>query len=62
MPVLPRRLAFVLCLGLALFHPGTHAQVGFPEKPVRLLVSVPPGGVVDLIARSLAKELATAWG
>ena len=29
------------------------AQDSFPNRPVRLLVSFPPGGAVDLIARDL---------
>ncbi len=57
-----RCLTFVLGILMAGFCIGAHAQSGFPEKPVRLLVSAPPGGAVDLIARVLAKELGTAWG
>lgn len=49
-----------LCLGL-----GTavvaHAQ-GFPAKPVTLMVPYPPGGVSDVIARTLNTTLAKHLG
>jgi tripartite-type tricarboxylate transporter receptor subunit TctC len=34
----------------------------FPERPVRLLLAVPPGGAADLIGRALAKGLTDLWG
>jgi tripartite-type tricarboxylate transporter receptor subunit TctC len=52
-------LAFMATLGAA----DVHAQKSdsFPEQPVRLLVSTPPGGAVDLIGRALAKGLSEQW-
>jgi tripartite-type tricarboxylate transporter receptor subunit TctC len=38
------------------------AQGSFPNRPVKLLVSFPPGGAVDLVARDLATGLGTLWG
>lgn len=35
---------------------------GFPGKPVRLVVSYPPGGTVDAVARILGARLAQIWG
>jgi len=34
----------------------------FPTKPVRIVVSYPPGGPVDVLARPLAEGLQKAWG
>ncbi len=34
----------------------------FPSKPVRLIVTYPPGGSSDLMARLMAKKLNEIWG
>lgn len=31
-----------------------HAQEAYPSRPISIVVGLPPGGVADLIARSLA--------
>jgi len=40
----------------------TAAQDVFPSRPVSLLVPFPPGGVADIVARSLAPSLEKTWG
>ena len=35
---------------------------GFPDRPVRIVVPLPPGGSPDTIARSLAQHLQATWG
>jgi tripartite-type tricarboxylate transporter receptor subunit TctC len=38
-----------------------HAQ-SYPSAPVHILVPYPPGGAVDIIARTLGDELGRQWG
>ena len=48
---------------LALLIVGSPAaQTNYPEKPVRFVVSFPPGSGVDTVARLLGQKFAEAWG
>ena len=38
------------------------AQDGYPNKPVKLIVPVPPGGAADAMARLVADHLSQKWG
>jgi len=38
------------------------AQTTYPEKPIRLVVSRPPGSSVDTVARLFGQKFAEAWG
>jgi tripartite-type tricarboxylate transporter receptor subunit TctC len=40
---------------------AAHAQ-DYPSAPVHILVPFPPGGAVDIIARTLGDELGRQWG
>ena len=48
------------CLAL-ITTSALHAQ-GFPNKPIRLICSFPPGGAVDIASRAIAIELAKSMG
>ena len=50
------KLALLL---LGLWLAPAHA---FPTKPVRVIVAFTPGGVTDIIARTLMPKLADLWG
>ncbi|HEX6157212.1 MAG TPA: tripartite tricarboxylate transporter substrate-binding protein, partial [Burkholderiales bacterium] len=45
---------------LTLFSTFAAAQ-GFPERPVKIVVPLTPGGSPDTIARALAQNLQTVW-
>jgi tripartite-type tricarboxylate transporter receptor subunit TctC len=45
----------------ALSAPHALAQT-YPVKPVRMILSYPPGGATDTLGRLMAKSLSEAWG
>lgn len=46
----------------ALTVPAAYAQNGFPNKPIRLIVSFPPGGSTDMMARVMAPVMSQKLG
>jgi tripartite-type tricarboxylate transporter receptor subunit TctC len=38
------------------------AQCKYPDQVVKLIVALPAGGSVDMVARAVAQKLAAAWG
>jgi tripartite-type tricarboxylate transporter receptor subunit TctC len=38
------------------------AAQSYPNRPVKIVVSYPPGGVIDVLARPLAAGLQQEWG
>jgi tripartite-type tricarboxylate transporter receptor subunit TctC len=57
------KLWYVLVLAsMAALPAGYVVAQEFPSKNVRLIAPFPPGGTVDLIARTLAPPLSQAWG
>ena len=49
-------------VGVAAFCGATLAHAAYPERPITLVVSYPPGGTVDLVARVLGPELEKILG
>jgi len=41
---------------------GQHAANTYPNRPLRIIVTFPPGGPTDIIARAVGQKLAEAWG
>jgi tripartite-type tricarboxylate transporter receptor subunit TctC len=59
MPPLPRRALLGAALVLPTLRP---ARAAWPERPIRLIVPVAPGGSQDLVARLSARALSDALG
>lgn len=55
-------LAAGLAAGAATLPGVSLAQAGWPEKPIRVIVSFPPGGAADQIARAIQPPLQAALG
>jgi tripartite-type tricarboxylate transporter receptor subunit TctC len=51
-------IVFLSCVAL----PGLAAAQSYPSKPVRLIVTYPPGGSSDLMSRVYGAKLAELWG
>src|SRR5262245_8508719 len=53
--------AFLFCFMIAT-APALQAQSDYPNRPIRLIVTVPPGGAADFIARLVGGKLSEAMG
>ena len=62
--MMPARVVFFLaCLALVLSADPVLAQPpSYPNKPIRLIVPFPPGGISDVLARALSTKLVPALG
>ena len=40
----------------------THAGEVYPDRHVRFIVPYPPGGITDVLARTIAQRISTQWG
>ena len=54
-------LALVAACGTTLATPAL-AQAGYPDRPVKVIVALPAGGSVDMIARLVSQKLAAETG
>ncbi len=67
-PLLQRLLqlaVLTLCAGLGIAFSAAHAQTAggdFPSKPIRLVVTFPPGGSTDAVVRLIAPRLGEKLG
>src|SRR6476469_9610205 len=53
--------AFVSSIFLAQPHAAS-AQANYPNRPIQLDVTVPPGGAADIVARLIGSKLSDALG
>jgi tripartite-type tricarboxylate transporter receptor subunit TctC len=55
-------LALAAALGFAAASPTFAQSAAYPSKPIRLIVPYPPGGPLDVAARTLAERLKDSLG
>ena len=51
-----------LALAALSFHTGAARADTFPSKPIRIIVSTSPGGLTDLLSRTVGKLMSDALG
>ena len=60
------KVSIALAAGVVLLASAVAAQpdpaAGYPNRTVKIVVSAPPGGGVDIVARVLADRLGKLWG
>lgn len=64
--MMAKQLQFYPALGIctlaAIFAHGAAGAQAYPQKPVHLVVGVPPGGTTDVVARLVGQKLAEQMG
>jgi tripartite-type tricarboxylate transporter receptor subunit TctC len=59
--VLPRAYASIAFTLLFTIVPGAALAQAYPAKTIRYVIPFPPGGITDLMARTIALKTADAW-
>lgn len=57
-----KRFAHLVAPALLMLHAASAAAQGFPSRPVTIIVPFPAGGVVDILARSVADKMGASLG
>ncbi len=57
-----KRFAHLVAPALLMLHAASAAAQGFPSRPVTIIVPFPAGGVVDILARSIADKMSAGLG
>src|SRR5690242_6637366 len=61
--VMRKTLALVIVAALLPMAASALAQApAYPDKPIRIIVPFPAGGVADTFGREIGKKLTEAWG
>lgn len=61
------KMVFKLCvlafmLGMLANRPSLAQANEYPAKPIRLVLTLPPGGAAEILARTLGARLSESWG
>jgi tripartite-type tricarboxylate transporter receptor subunit TctC len=57
-----KRFAFACVAWFAMAGTTLAQDLGYPAKPIRIVVPFPPGGSADLMPRAVSEKLAAKWG
>jgi tripartite-type tricarboxylate transporter receptor subunit TctC len=57
-----RHAARLLCLALLAAPALAAAQGAFPAKPIKVVLPLPAGGIVDIVGRAVTEKIASTWG
>jgi tripartite-type tricarboxylate transporter receptor subunit TctC len=57
-----RRLLLALCAGALPSLPAPAAAQPFPNRPIKIIVSFPAGGPIDVMARLIGQQLSMSFG
>src|ERR1043165_1816369 len=56
------RILFRLLAAMLFVLPAAASRAQYPDRPLKIIVAWPPGGVVDTTARLVAEQLAMRFG
>jgi tripartite-type tricarboxylate transporter receptor subunit TctC len=57
-----KRLIYLVAVAMACTAASAAAQSHYPSKTIRFVAGFPPGGVVDILARTLAEKMSESFG
>src|SRR5262249_26348982 len=57
-----KRVFWIVAACVALWFPATASAEHYPNKPVKILIPFPPGGVTDIAGRLIAQKLSERLG
>lgn len=55
-------IAAAICVAVGLSTTALPATAAYPDKPVRIIVPYPPGGITDIVGRTIAERLSETLG
>src|SRR5882672_1034756 len=61
-PIAPTNLMPLLFLALITLLLTGAASAQYPSRPIRILVTIPPGGAPDIVARVIAEKITPSLG
>src|SRR5215203_3432574 len=57
-----RASAVLLTCLLSVFSPSSAKSQSYPDRPIRVIVPFPAGGIVDVLARMVGDEISKSLG
>jgi tripartite-type tricarboxylate transporter receptor subunit TctC len=55
-------IIFASCVAFTTCASGAQTQKDYPQRPIRVIITVAPGGGADITARMIAQKFTDAWG